>query len=69
MSPSGGQLYRPRILRRKSHCRVRSSHLPWCGLAVQFSLKQRQASDGSRELFGVIDARAGTEQVSLKPIR
>ena len=33
------------------------------------SLKQRQASDGSRELFGVIDARAGTEQVCLKPIR
>ena len=37
--------------------------------AFQFSLKQRQISDGSRELFGVIDARAGTEQVSLKPIR
>ena len=35
----------------------------------QFSLKQRQNADGSRELWGVIDARAGTEQVSLKQIR
>ena len=35
----------------------------------QFSLKPRQNADGSRELFGVIDARPGTEQVSLKQIR
>jgi hypothetical protein len=34
-----------------------------------FSLKQHPVSDRSRELFGGIDARAGTEQVSLKPIR
>jgi hypothetical protein len=27
------------------------------------------SSSGSRELFGVIDARAGIEQVSLKPMR
>lgn len=35
----------------------------------QFSLKHRQIADGSHELWGVIDARPGTEQVTLKPIR
>lgn len=35
----------------------------------QFSLKHRQIADGSHELWGVIDARPGTEQVTLKQIR
>jgi len=37
--------------------------------AFQYSLKQRQTADGSRELWGVVDARPGATQVTLKPIR
>ena len=37
--------------------------------AFQLSLKHRQASDGSRELFGMAETRAGAAQIGLKPIR
>jgi hypothetical protein len=39
------------------------------GYTFQYSLRQRQNTDGNRELWGVVDARPGATQVSLKPMR
>jgi hypothetical protein len=39
------------------------------GYTFQYSFQQRQNADGSRELWGVVDARPGATQVSLKQIR
>jgi hypothetical protein len=39
------------------------------GYKFQYSLEQRQNADGSRDLYGVVAARPGAAQVSLKKMR
>jgi hypothetical protein len=39
------------------------------GYKFQLSLKERQNADGSREMWGVVAARPGASQLSLKKIR
>ena len=39
------------------------------GYQFQYSLKNRQNADGSRELYGVVAARPGASQVQLKKMR
>jgi type IV secretory pathway TrbL component len=39
------------------------------GFKFQYSLKERQVADGSRELWAAIEARAGATELSLKQVR